>query len=257
VKRLHPTAIIDPRAELGEGVEVGPYALIGPDVTVGEGTRIGPHANIQGLTTIGQECQIFFGAAVGFPPQDLKYRGEKTALEIGDRNVIREFTALNKGTAASGSTRIGSDNLLMAYVHVAHDCVIGNHNVLANAAQLAGHVTIGDHTVIGGLVPIHQFVRVGSYAFIGGAFRAMRDVPPYMKAAGSPLRLYGLNHVGLRRCNFDPETIAVLKRAYRLLSRSRLNTSHALERISEDLPQIPEIQHLVSFVRDTKRGIVK
>ncbi len=254
---IHPTAVVDPAAELGEDAEVGPYTVIGPDVVIGDRTQIGAHAHIQGPTKIGADCRISSSTAIGFPPQDLKYKGEKTSLEVGDRNVIREFVTLNRGTAASGVTKIGGGNLLMAYVHVAHDCAIGDGNVLANAVTLAGHVTIEDHTVIGGLVPIHQFVRIGSYAFIGGASRVTKDVPPYTKAAGEPLRLYGLNTVGLKRHNFDDETLAVLRNAHRLLCRSGLNTTQALERIASELPAIPEVQHLLRFIGETERGIVK
>ncbi len=254
---VHPTALVDPGAQLGDDVEIGPYTVIGADVVVGDRTIVGPHVQIQGPTRIGSDCRIFFSAAVGFPPQDLKYKGERTSLELGNRNVIREFVTLNRGTAASGATRIGDGNLLMAYVHVAHDCTIGDGNVLANAATLAGHVTIEDRTVIGGLVPIHQFVRIGSYAFVGGGFRAVQDVPPYVKAAGEPLRLYGLNTIGLRRHGFEDSTIAVLKKAYRLLCRSGLNTTQALDRIGSELPQTPEVQYFVGFFDGTKRGIVK
>jgi UDP-N-acetylglucosamine acyltransferase len=254
---VHPAAIIHARASLGEDVEVGPYTTIGPDVVVGDRTRIGSHVCIQGPTTIGGDCQVYFSAAVGFPPQDLKYRGEEAKLVVGDSNVIREFTTLNRGTAASGTTLIGDNNLLMAYVHVAHDCVIGNGNIIANGVQLAGHVVIEDYVCIGGLVPVHQFVRIGSYAFIGGGCRVAQDVPPYFKAAGDPLRLYGLNSVGLRRRNFDAESTAILKKAYRLLCRSDLNTAQALQLMATDLPQTEEIRHLVDFARATKRGIVK
>jgi len=257
VTAVHPTAVVDPAAELGEDVEIGPYTVIGPDVVVGDRTRIGSHVNVQGPATIGADCRIFFSSALGFPPQDLKYKGERTSLQLGERNVVREFVTLNRGTAASGATRIGDGNLLMAYVHVAHDCTIGHGNVLANAVTLAGHVTIEDFTVIGGLVPIHQFVRVGAYAFVGGACRLMKDVPPYTKVAGEPPRLYGLNSVGLRRHNFDDDSLATLKHAHRLLCRSGLNTAQAVERIASELPDTPEVQHLLRFIAETKRGIVK
>ncbi len=254
---VHPTAVVHGRTSLGEDVEVGPYSIVGPDVVIGDRTRIGSHVCIQGPTIMGSDCQVYFSAAVGFPPQDLKYRGEETKLVVGDGNVIREFTTLNRGTAASGATLIGNNNLLMAYVHVAHDCVIGNGNIIANGVQLAGHVVIEDYVCVGGLVPIHQFVRIGSYAFIGGGCRVPQDVPPYFKAAGDPLRLYGLNSVGLRRRDFDAERTVILKKAYKLLCRSNLNTSQALQLMATELPQTPEIRHLVDFARATKRGIVK
>jgi UDP-N-acetylglucosamine acyltransferase len=194
---IHSTAIVDESAELEDGVSVGPYSVIGPRVRIGAGTEIGPHVLIDKDTTVGRECSIFKGAVLGTDPQDLKYQGEPTTLHVGDRTTIREYCTLNRGTTATGRTVVGSDCLLMAYVHVAHDSRIGNHVILANSVNMAGHVTIGDWVIISGVTPIHQFVRIGAHAFIGGASRVVKDIPPYVKAAGNPIQLYGLNSVGL------------------------------------------------------------
>jgi UDP-N-acetylglucosamine acyltransferase len=225
---VHATAIVDESAILGEGVSVGPYAVIGPAVRIGPGTEIGPHVYIQRDTTVGRDCVIHKGAVLGTDPQDLKYGDEPTALVIGDRTVVREFCTLNRGTTASGRTVIGDDCLLMAYVHVAHDCHLGNHVVISNAVNMGGHVTIGDWAGVGGMTPIHQFVRIGAHSFIGGASRVVKDIPPYVKAAGNPIQLYGLNSVGLQRRGYSDEVRRELKRAYRLLFRSELNVSQAL-----------------------------
>ena len=209
--RVHATALVDAGVELAPEVVVGPFSILGPGVTVGAGTTIGPHVLIERDTTVGRNCRISYGAVLGTDPQDLKYKGEETVLEVGDRTVIREYATLNRGTAASGSTVVGSDCLLMAYTHVAHDCEIGNHVVLSNAVNMAGHVIIEDWAVVGGLSPIHQFVRIGAHAFIGGASRVAQDVPPYVRMAGSPPKLYGLNSVGINRRGFSEEVCRALK----------------------------------------------
>ncbi|HYJ79281.1 MAG TPA: acyl-ACP--UDP-N-acetylglucosamine O-acyltransferase [Longimicrobiaceae bacterium] len=255
VSDIHPTALIDPSAELAPGVSVGPYSIIGANVRVGARTRIAGHVLIERDTTVGEECTIHHGAVLGTDPQDLKYMGEPTSLLVGDRTVIREYATLNRGTAALGHTRVGSDCMLMAYVHVAHDCSLGNHVILSNAVNMAGHVSIGDWAIVGGLTPIHQFVRIGAHAFVGGATRVHKDVPPFVKAAGSPMELYGLNSVGLQRRGFSDDVRRELKRAYRLFFASSHNTSQALARAREELSAIPEVEIFLSFFAETERGV--
>ncbi|HYH79498.1 MAG TPA: acyl-ACP--UDP-N-acetylglucosamine O-acyltransferase [Longimicrobium sp.] len=252
---IHPTALIDPSAELAPGVVVGPYAIIGPNVKVGARTRIAGHVLIERDTSVGEECTISHGVVLGSDPQDLKYMGEPTTLVVGDRTVIREYATLNRGTIASGVTRVGSDCMLMAYAHVAHDCHLGNHVILSNAVNMAGHVSIGDWAIVGGLTPIHQFVRIGPHAFVGGATRVAKDVPPYVKAAGSPMELYGLNSVGLQRRGFPEEVRRELKRAYRLFFASNHNVKQALERARGELRAIPEVEVFLSFFENTERGV--
>ncbi len=252
---IHPTALIDPSAELAPGVVVGPYSIIGPNVKVGARTRIAGHVLIERDTSVGEECTISQGVILGTDPQDLKYMGEPTTLLVGDRTVIREYATLNRGTIASGVTRVGSDCMLMAYTHVAHDCHLGNHVILSNAVNMAGHVSIGDWAIVGGLTPIHQFVRIGPHAFVGGATRVAKDVPPYVKAAGSPMELYGLNSVGLQRRGFPEEVRRELKRAYRLFFASNHNVKQALERAREELRAIPEVEVFLSFFENSERGV--
>jgi UDP-N-acetylglucosamine acyltransferase len=252
---IHPTALVDPGAELGEGVQVGPFTIIGPGVTVGAGTRIASGVLIERDTAIGAECAISHGAVLGTAPQDLKYRDEPTRLTIGDRTVIREYATLNRGTTASGVTSVGSDCLLMSYVHVAHDCHLGDHVIISNAVNMAGHVTIHDWASIGGMTPIHQFVRIGAHAFVGGGSRVAKDIPPYVKAAGSPIQLYGLNSVGLQRRGFAEDVRRELKRAYRLFFASTHNTTQALARAREELRAIPEVEVFLSFFEGTERGV--
>lgn len=252
---IHPTAIVDPDAELGQGVVVGPWALVGPRVRIGDGTEIGPRVLIERDTTVGEDCRIFNGAVLGTDPQDLKFQGENTVLEVGDRTVIREFATLNRGTSASGRTSVGSDCLLMAYVHVAHDCDLGSHVILSNSVNMAGHVVIEDWVIVGGMTPIHQFVRIGAHAFVGGASRVSQDIPPYCRVAGNPSSLYGLNSVGLERRGFSPEGRASLKKAYRILFQSKLNLSQALARAEAEVQGVPEVGHLLSFIRSSERGI--
>jgi UDP-N-acetylglucosamine acyltransferase len=253
--RVHATALVDAGAELAPEVVVGPFSILGPGVTVGAGTTIGPHVLIERDTTVGRNCRISYGAVLGTDPQDLKYKGEETVLEVGDRTVIREYATLNRGTAASGCTVVGSDCLLMAYTHVAHDCEIGNHVVLSNAVNMAGHVIIEDWAVVGGLSPIHQFVRIGAHAFIGGASRVAQDVPPYVRMAGSPPKLYGLNSVGINRRGFSEEVCRALKSAYQILFQSGLNVTQGLERAEDEVEQLPEVRHLLTFIRSSERGI--
>lgn len=252
---VHPTALIDPSAELAPGVAVGPYSIVGPGVRVGARTRIGSHVLIERDTTVGEECTIHQGAVLGTDPQDLKYMGEPTVLMVGDRTVIREYATLNRGTIASGVTRVGSDCMLMAYTHVAHDCHLGNHVILSNAVNMAGHVSIGDWAIVGGLTPIHQFVRIGAHAFVGGATRVAKDVPPYVKAAGSPMELYGLNSVGLQRRGIPDDVRRELKRAYRLFFASNHNVAQALARAREELRALPEVEIFLSFFENSERGV--
>lgn len=252
---VHPTAIVDPQADLGRGVDVGPWAMIGPGVRVGDGTTVGPRVLIERDTEIGEDCRLANGAVLGTDPQDLKYQGERSFLEVGDRTVVREFATLNRGTAASGRTLVGSDCLIMAYAHVAHDCEIGNHVVIANSVNMGGHVVIEDWVVVGGVTPIHQFVRIGAHAFVGGGSRVPQDVPPYCRVAGNPPKLYGLNTMGLERRGLSPEVRGALKRAYRILFQSNLNLSQALEQADAEAPAIPEVRHLLGFIRESKRGI--
>jgi UDP-N-acetylglucosamine acyltransferase len=255
---IHPSAIVDPKAEISEGVEIGPYSVIGPHVVIGRGTRMGAHVVITGQTILGEGNQIFQFASIGSPPQDMKYKGEKSRLEIGDQNIIREFASLNPGTTHGGMvTRVGNHNLLMNYSHVAHDCVIGNHVVLANGATLAGHVTIEDYVIVGGLVAIHQYVCVGEIAILGGGSMVSMDVPPYCTVAGDRARLRGLNLIGLRRQAFSDADIASLKKAYRILFRQGLKTEEAIQKVSEEIQGVEMVRHLIGFIRRSRRGICR
>ncbi len=252
---IHETAVIHAGAQLAPDVVIGPYAIVGPGVDVGESTEIAAHAVIERDTLVGRECTIGYGAVIGSAPQDVTYRGEHTRVEIGDRTVIREYTTINRGTRASGVTCLGSRCFLMSYVHVAHDCRIGDDVVIANAVQLAGHVEIGHHAWLGGHTPVHQFVRIGEHAFVGGGSRVPQDIPPFTRAVGSPLRLYGLNAVGLRRAGFSSEARLALQRAYRFLFNSDLSRAEAMERLRSDPEISPEVVRLVEFVAGSERGI--
>ena len=253
--QIHPTAVIDASAEIGADVAIGAYTVIGPNVRIGASTTIGPHVHIVRDTVIGDGCTIHHAAAVGGDPQDLKYGGERTELVIGDRTVVREFVTLNRGTTAHGRTEIGSECLIMAYAHVAHDCIIGDRVILANAVNMGGHVTIEDNVIVGGVTAVHQFVKIGRHAFVGGSSAVRKDVPPYVKAAGDPLRLFGLNSVGLQRRGFSEETRHAIKRAYRLFFHSSLNIAQALERARTELPDSPELQHFLAFIEASERGV--
>jgi UDP-N-acetylglucosamine acyltransferase len=253
---VHPTAVVAAGAVLAPGVCVGPYAVIGPHVRIGTGTTIGPHAVLDGRTTIGTHNRIFPFASIGAEPQDLKYRGEESRLEIGDRNIIREFATLNTGTAGGGMvTRVGDDNLFMNYAHVGHDCRIGSHCVLANSAALAGHVVIEDYAIVGGLAAVHQFVRVGESAILGGGAMVVHDVPPFCNAAGDRARLRGLNLLGLKRRGFGTATVRALKRAYRMLFASELAFAEAQQRVATELGDDPHVARLLVFVAASTRGI--
>lgn len=252
---VHPSALVDPDAELGQGVVIGPWAIVGPRVRIGDGTELGPRVLVERDTVIGEDCRISNGAVLGTDPQDLKFQGERTTLEVGDRTVIREYATLNRGTHARGRTVVGSDCLLMAYTHVAHDCELGNHVILSNAVNMAGHVTIEDWVIVGGITPIHQFVRIGAHAFVGGGSRIPQDVPPYCRVAGNPPALYGLNSVGLERRGFSEDVRKALKQTYRILFQSKLNLSQAVARAEEEAPAIPEVRHLLEFIKASERGI--
>ncbi len=249
-------AVIDPSAKLGKEVSVGPFAIIEGDVVIGDGTHIHANAQIKQFSRIGKNSKIFAGSIIGEIPQDLKYSGEDTELIIGDNTTVREFCTLNRGTSDSGKTVIGSNCLLMAYVHIAHDCIVGNNTILANGVQLGGHVEIGNHVTIGGMTPVHQFCKVGDYAFVGGGYRIVQDVPPFIMAMGEPLRFSGLNSVGLRRKNFSAETRTALKRAYKLIYQSDLNRSQAVEKIESDLNSMPEMKTVLSFIELSSRGLI-
>jgi len=255
--QIHPTAIVDLKAELAGDVVIGPYSIVEGPVRIGEGTVVGAHCLLTGHTLIGKRNRFFTGAVVGSEPQDVKYNGEPTSLEIGDGNLIREYVTINPGTGEGTRTKIGNDNWLMIQVHVGHNCIIGNNVKLANQVTLGGHVKIDDNANVGGCTPIHQFVRVGKYAMIGGGFRAVQDIVPYMMAGGEPLRISGLNQVGLERCRFSPETIALLKKAYRVIFRSNLTVKEAIAAFSADFPPTPEISYLVEFLSSSERGFVR
>jgi len=253
---IHPTAIVDVNAELGEGVEVGPGAIIGPRCTVGAGTIIAARAILEQNVRIGEQVKIGVGSVLGGAPQDLKFKGEETWVEVGDRTTIREYSTINRVTSQSFRTTVGADCFLMSYVHLAHDCHVGNGVIISNGTQLAGHVTIDDKAILSGLLAVHQFGKIGRFAFIGGMSRVNKDVPPYVKAVGNPIKLYGLNSIGLQRNGFSPAVILELKRAYRLFFRSELNIAQALEQARAELTMSPEVQVFIDFVDESQRGIV-
>jgi len=252
---IHQTAVIHEEAELAEDVSVGPFTIVGPGVVIGPGTEIGSHVLIERDTIVGRDCRIHHGAVLGTEPQDLKFEGENTKLVVGDRTVIREYATLNRGTRAAGRTVVGSDCLLMAYVHIAHDCEIGNHVILSNAVNMGGHVTIRDWAIVGGVTAIHQFVRIGEHAFVGGASRVAKDVPPFVRAAGNPLEMAGLNSVGLRRRGFGEEVRKELKRAYRLFFTSEHNVTQAIAKARAELPDLTEVERFIAFFEETERGV--
>jgi UDP-N-acetylglucosamine acyltransferase len=255
---IHPSAIVHPRARLGENVSVGAYSVVGEHVEIGDDTRIGPHVVIEGHTRIGKGNRVFQFCSLGAIPQDKKYGGEPTRLEIGDGNTIREFCTLNCGTAQdAGVTRIGNDNWIMAYVHVAHDCQIGNHTTFANNAQLAGHVHVGDYAILGGFTGVHQFVRIGAHSFTAIATVLVHDLPPYVMAAGDTAKAYGINTEGLRRRGFSAAALAAIKRAYKTLYKSGLTLDQARAQLAEQAATCAEIGVLVDFLQGSTRGIVR
>ena len=255
--KIHKTAVIHPDAKIGDEVSVGPYAVIGPKVSVGDGSLIEAHCVITGQTTIGPRCRIYTGAVVGSPPQDKKFKEtDDVSLNIGEGNIIREYVTINPGTIeGGGKTIIGNNNLFMAYSHVAHDCVVGNYCVMANAGTLAGHVTLEDNAVVGGLSAVHQFVRLGRLSIIGGCSKVVQDIPPFSMCDGHPAKVFNVNLVGLRRANVSAEVVRVLKKAFKYLFQSGLTKTHAIEYIEQELPLSPELEHLIFFVKTTKRGL--
>jgi len=256
---IHSTAVISPKASLGDDVEIGPYSIIGEDVVIGSNCKIDPHVVIQGPTTVGSCCQFFSFCSIGFPPQDLKFQGEPTKLVIGAHNIFREYVTVNRGTlGGGGQTLIGDHNCIMAYGHIGHDCILGDHILLANAATLAGHVTIEDHATVGAFSGVHQFCRVGAYGFVGGYSVITKDVLPYSKTVSArEAKNYGVNTIGLERRSFSAESIKAIHSAYRLLLQSNLNTSQALEEIKTRFLDLSEIQILINFIESSKRGIIK
>jgi len=254
--RVHPTALVAGDAQLGAGVEIGPFAIVGEGCTLGDGCVVGARATLERNVTLGTQVQVGPGSILGGAPQDVKYRGEPTTVEIGDGTVIREYSTVNRGTTHSFKTTVGKNCFIMSYVHLGHDCHVGDGVILVNSVQLAGHVTVEDRAIISGLTAVHQFVRIGRFSFIGGCSRVAQDVPPYTRAVGNPIKLYGLNSVGLRRNNFPDEVVRELKRAYRLFFRSELNLSQAVQRAEAELEPLPEVQEFVRFVSDTNRGVV-
>ncbi len=255
---IHPTALVDPRARLAQGVRVGPYSVIDGDVEIGEHTSIGAHCVVTGHTTIGRENRIFHFCSIGEANQDKKYRGEPTRLAIGDRNTIREYCSLHRGTVQDGGlTTVGHDNWIMAYCHIAHDCRVGNDTVFANNATLAGHVEIGDHTVLGGFTGVHQYVKVGAHVMAGVSSVVLQDIPPYVTVAGQPCAPHGINSEGLKRRGFTPEAIAALKRAYKTLYKSGLGLAEARAALEEQAKLAPEVGAIVEFLATSTRGIVR
>lgn len=255
---IHPSAIVSPHAELSSGVKVGPYSIIGDHVRIGRDTVIGPHVVIEGDTVIGERNKIYAFASIGFPPQDIGYRGEETRVQIGNDNIIREYCTINRATTKQDRvTIVGNNNYLMISSHVGHDCVVGNHVIMANSVALGGHVTIGDHVNLGGLAAAHQFVRIGAYAMIGGLAGVSQDIPPYMIASGERARLYGLNQIGLRRHGFSGEAIQGLRKAYRMIWRETSMFSEGVARVKAEMELFPELEVLLDFIGSSKRGIAR
>lgn len=255
--KIHPTAIVSPDAKLSEGVAIGPYSIIGDNVKIGKNTAIAAHVLIE-EAEIGQNCSIYPFTSIGLQPQDIKYKGEQTKVKIGDNNTIREYITIHRASVGGdGVTKMGNNNFLMAYVHVAHDCNIGNHVIMANATTLAGHVVVEDFVFIGGLVAVHQFARIGAYSMIGGFSAIPQDIPPYTTAAGERAKLYGLNTIGLKRRNFSDATISDLKKAYKILFRSKLTLKEAMDKTKHDLSHSEEVKKLLEFIEKNKRGICR
>ncbi|MFA5353620.1 MAG: acyl-ACP--UDP-N-acetylglucosamine O-acyltransferase [Thermodesulfovibrionales bacterium] len=257
-KEIHTTALVSPGAELEEDVFIGPYCIVGDGVVIRRGTRLNSHVVVEGDTVIGEDCAIYPFTSIGLPPQDMKYKGEKTGVRIGNRTTLRENITIHRGSVGGdGLTEIGEGCFLMAYVHIAHDCKVGNSVIMANSATLAGHVQVEDHAVIGGVVVVHQNTRIGAYAMVGGFSGIGQDIPPYTMASGSRARLYGLNSIGLKRHGFTDETINTLKKAYKILFREKRTLRDALRKIKADLPETAETEHLLNFIDKNKRGICR
>lgn len=253
--RIHPTAIVDPGAQLGQDVDVGPFVIIGPQVVVGDRCRLFPRATLERNVRLAADVTIGDGSILGGKPQDLKFAGEETWVEIGTGTTIREFVTINRGTNATGKTTVGEKSFLMSYVHLGHDCHVGSGVIIANGSNLAGHVTVQDRATLSGLTGVHQFVTIGTHAFVGGMTRVSQDIPPYVKAVGNPMELYGLNTIGLQRAGFPAECIAALKRAYRYFFNSDFNLSQAAEKTRADLPGVPEVEKFIAFIETSERGV--
>ncbi|AFM25777.1 acyl-ACP--UDP-N-acetylglucosamine O-acyltransferase [Desulfomonile tiedjei] len=255
---IHSMAVVHPGAVIGDGVSIGPYTVVGPNVVIGEGCEIGPHVVVEGHTTIGPHTRISQFASIGGPPQDFSYRGEETKVKIGARVIIREYVTIHRGTVrGKGETIVGDESYLMAYCHVAHDCILGNGVVMANSAHLGGHIELGERAILGGLVAVHQFVRVGEFALVGGVSGVAKDVPPYTLASGARIYVYGLNEVGLRRNGFSPETIRHLKRAFKLAFRSSLRVEQAVEKIRAEMGHSPQALRFAEFLATSRRGTAR
>ncbi len=254
---IHETAVVSPKAELGRNVKIGPYAVINEEVVIGDNTEIGAHVLIDKWTTIGRNNKIFTGAVIGSQSQDLKYKGDKSYVKIGDNNIIREYVTVNRATVPGEVTSIGDNNAILAYCHIAHDCKLGNNIVISNVTTLAGHVVVEDGAGLGGYVGVHQFVRIGKMCYIGGWSKVVKDVPPFMKVSGTPLKVYGLNTVGLERKGVPPESRKALRKAYQLLYQSNINVSQAMEAIREEVPQCEEVEWLLRFLAESERGITR
>ena len=255
---IHPTAIVSPGAVIADDVEIGAFSIIGEDVTIGKGTRIGPHVVIDPHVTIGPGCRIFQFAAIGAIPQDLKFGGEQSTVKIGAGVTIREFVTIHRGTESGGGvTEVGEKSFLMAYTHIAHDCRVGKMVVLANNTTLAGHISIGDFATVGGLVAIHQFVRIGDFAFVGGKSAVVKDVPPYLIAAGDRAILHGLNRVGLKRHGFSDQALSALKKTYRIIFRYGLTLNEAISRVHAEVEMVPEVEHFIDFIKASSRGVTR
>ena len=255
---IHPSAVVSPHAELASGVQIGPYSVIGDHVTIGKDTVLESHVVIDGHTELGERNHIYPFVSIGSPPQDIGYRGEDTRVFIGDDNLIREYATINRATTKEEwKTVIGNENYIMAYAHIAHDCILGNNVIMSNVATLGGHISVGDHAIMGGMVAVHQFVRIGPYAFIGGKAGVDRDVPPFMITAGSRAKLYGVNSRGLRRLGFSQETLEGLKKAYRTIWRDNKRMSEGVKQVKEEMKSFPELEILLSFIEESKRGILQ
>ena len=254
---IHPTAIVHLKAQISSGCEVGPYCVIGEHVTLGDNCKLQSHVNIDGHTTLGKDNEIFPFACIGKKTQDLKYKGGVTRLTIGDRNVLREGLTIHCATNDGDATVVGSDNLLLNYIHIAHDCILGNHIIMSGYAGLAGHVVVEDHAILAGYVAVHQFCRIGKFSMIGGCSRIPQDVVPFMIVEGNPAETRTINKIGLERNGFSAEAQAALRQAYKIIFREGLSVPNALLKIEKELPQLPEVQHLVQFIRASERGITK
>src|SRR4051812_15051603 len=253
---IHPTAIVDSSAEIGDGVEIGAFAMVGPECVIGDGCVIAPRASLERFVTLAANVKVGVGSVLGGDPQDLKFKGERTTVEVGEGTTIREYSTINRGTSQSFKTTVGKHCFLMSYVHLAHDCHVGDGVIISNGTQLAGHVTIDSKAIVSGLVAVHQFATIGRFSFIGGCSRVAKDVPPYVKAVGNPIKLYGLNTVGLERNGFPEDVRRELKRAYRLFFKSELNLSQAREKATAELHPFPEVQEFLRFFDNSDRGLV-